>query len=103
MGVKEKNAVLELILREGRNKQVKRMCQAIGHPVIRLNRPVYGFLRVEGLAPGEWRHLEPPEVELLKKEAAIPSGKRRPPQASREPRAKKAIRRVVVRRSGSKA
>jgi pseudouridine synthase len=69
LNVKDKNAVIELILREGRNKQVKRMCQAIGHPVIRLNRPVYGFLGVQDMGPGEWRHLDPQEVVLLKREA----------------------------------
>jgi pseudouridine synthase len=69
LGVKEKNSVIQLTLREGRNKQVKRMCQAIGHPVIRLNRSAYGFLKVDDMALGTWRHLQSVEVEYLKKAA----------------------------------
>ncbi len=69
MGVKEKNCSLMLTIREGRNKQVKRMCQAIGHPVLRLNRAAFGFLRVEDMAPGQWRHLDPEEVKMLKTQA----------------------------------
>lgn len=68
--VKEKNCVLELTLREGRNKQVKRMCLAVGHPVLRLERSSYGFLRVDDLEPGTWRHLGPAEVKKLKEGAA---------------------------------
>jgi pseudouridine synthase len=106
LNVKDKNAVIELVLREGRNKQVKRMCQAIGHPVIRLNRPVYGFLGVEGLAPGEWRHLEPEEVEMMKREAekssvvaASDSGRKTAAGITR----KKISRRVALRRTKAKA
>lgn len=96
VGVKEKNATVELILREGRNKQVKRMCQAIGHPVMRLNRPAYGFLRVDGLGPGEWRHLEEREVEMLKRDAE--KGPARSARRADEPRlrVKKVLRRVVA-------
>jgi pseudouridine synthase len=57
---------LELILHEGRNRQVRRMCEAIGHPVVHLHRSRYAGLTVEGLEPGRWRELEPSEVELLR-------------------------------------
>jgi 23S rRNA pseudouridine2605 synthase len=57
---------LELTLHEGRKHQVKRMCAAVGHPVRRLHRPVYAGLRLEGLAPGEWRALTLDEVERLR-------------------------------------
>jgi 23S rRNA pseudouridine2605 synthase len=57
---------IELTLHEGRKHQVKRMCAAVGHPVVRLHRPAYAGLTVEGLAPGEWRELEPDEVRALK-------------------------------------
>jgi pseudouridine synthase len=57
---------LELVLHEGRKRQVRRMCEAVGHPVTRLHRPVYAGLTVEGLAPGEWRELEPGEVDPLR-------------------------------------
>jgi pseudouridine synthase len=56
---------IELTIHEGRNRQVKRMCEAIGHPVRRLHRAAYAGLTLEGLEPGQWRELEPSEVELL--------------------------------------
>ncbi len=68
--VKEKNSVIQLTLREGRNKQVKRMCQAIGHPVIRLHRSAYGFLTLEGLEPTQWRTLSEDEVKRLRAAAS---------------------------------
>ena len=57
---------LELTLHEGRKHQVKRMCEAVGHPVRRLHRSRYAGLGLEGLAPGEWRALAPEEVEALR-------------------------------------
>ena len=57
---------LELTLHEGRNRQVKRMCDAVGHPVRRLHRSRYAGLMLEGIEPGAWRELEPSEVELLR-------------------------------------
>ena len=56
---------IELTLHEGRKHQVKRMCEAVGHPVRRLHRRVYAGLTVEGLAPGEWRELSAREVADL--------------------------------------
>jgi 23S rRNA pseudouridine2605 synthase len=56
---------LELVLHEGRNRQVKRMCEAVGHPVRRLHRSAYAGLTLEGLEPGRWRELEPSEVRRL--------------------------------------
>jgi 23S rRNA pseudouridine2605 synthase len=57
---------LELTLHEGRKHQVKRMCEAVGHPVVRLHRSRYAGLTVEGLEPGAWRELEPFEVDQLR-------------------------------------
>jgi len=57
---------LELALHEGRKHQVKRMCEAVGHPVRSLHRPEYAGLRVDGLRPGEWRELTPDEVARLR-------------------------------------
>ncbi len=59
-------ARLELTLHEGRKHQVKRMCAAVGHPVVRLHRSVYAGLTLDGLAPGAWRELRRPEVERLR-------------------------------------
>ena len=49
---------LELTIREGRNRQVRRMTAAIGYPTLRLVRVAVGPWRLEGLLPGEWRELE---------------------------------------------
>ncbi len=57
---------VELTLHEGRKHQVKRMLEAVGHPVTRLHRSVYAGVRLEGLEPGAWRELEPSEVERLR-------------------------------------
>jgi pseudouridine synthase len=59
-------ARFELVLHEGRNRQVRRMCEAVGHRVRRLHRTLYAGLGVEGLAPGAWRELERGEVERLR-------------------------------------
>jgi pseudouridine synthase len=65
------STVLELTLHEGRKHQVKRMCAAVGHPVLRLHRSGYAGLGVEGLAPGEWRELTRGEVAALQKAAGL--------------------------------
>ena len=57
---------LELTIHEGRNRQVKRMFEALGHRVTRLHRSEYAGLTVEGLEPGTWRELEPSEVDRLR-------------------------------------
>jgi 23S rRNA pseudouridine2605 synthase len=59
---------VELVLHEGRKHQVKRMCEAVGHPVRRLHRPEYAGLRVDELAPGAWRELTADEVAALRAE-----------------------------------
>jgi len=61
-----RQATLELALHEGRKHQVKRMCAAVGHPVVALHRSRYAGLGVEGLAPGEWRELTAYEVAALR-------------------------------------
>jgi 23S rRNA pseudouridine2605 synthase len=60
-------ATIELTLHEGRNRQVRRMLEAVGHRVRSLHRSRYGPLTLEGLEPGAWRELEPSEVERLKR------------------------------------
>jgi 23S rRNA pseudouridine2605 synthase len=62
----DRSSVLELTLHEGRKHQVKRMCIAVGHPVLRLHRVRYAGLELGGLAPGEWRELTASEVEALR-------------------------------------
>jgi 23S rRNA pseudouridine2605 synthase len=58
-------SVVELSIHEGRNRQVRRMLEAVGHPVRRLHRSRYARLTLEGLAPGEWRELLEQEVRVL--------------------------------------
>jgi 23S rRNA pseudouridine2457 synthase len=60
-------AWVELELREGRNRQVRRMTAAVGHPTLRLVRVAIGPLRLDGLAPGQWRDLTPAELATLRK------------------------------------
>jgi 23S rRNA pseudouridine2605 synthase len=57
---------LELTIHEGRKRQVRRMCEAVGHPVKQLERVAFGPLRLGGLEPGEHRRLRPAEVERLR-------------------------------------
>ena len=61
-------AWIELILTEGKNRQVRRMTAAVGFPTLRLVRIAIGTLTLEGLVPGTWRLLTNPEVQVLKKQ-----------------------------------
>ena len=58
---------VELAIHEGRKHQVKRMLEAVGHPVRRLHRSRYANLTLEGLGPGESRELTGPEVDALRR------------------------------------
>jgi 23S rRNA pseudouridine2457 synthase len=60
-------AWLEITLREGRNRQVRKMTAAVGHPTLRLVRTKLGALSLEGLLPGEYRELTPWEIDELMK------------------------------------
>jgi 23S rRNA pseudouridine2605 synthase len=59
-------SLLELTIREGRNRQVRRMCEAVGHPVLELQRIGFGPLRLGALKPGAHRRLSAAEVERLR-------------------------------------
>jgi 23S rRNA pseudouridine2605 synthase len=61
------NGLLRITIREGRNRQVRRMCEAVGHPVQSLRRVRFGPLEGRGLGVGEWRELTSEEVEKLKR------------------------------------
>ena len=58
---------IELAIHEGRNRQVRRMLEAVGHPVRALHRSAYAGLTLERLEPGAWRELEPSEVDDLRR------------------------------------
>lgn len=57
--------LLEVIIHEGRKRQVRRMLEAVGHPVIHLKRTEVGFLTLKGLKDGEYRYLNSQEVKKL--------------------------------------
>lgn len=59
------STTVEMTLYEGRNRQVRRMMDAVGHPVRDLQRVGFGNLRLKGLSPGTWRKLRPDEVTAL--------------------------------------
>jgi 23S rRNA pseudouridine2605 synthase len=59
-------ARIEVTIHEGRNRQVRRMLEALGHRVKALHRSRYAHLTLEGLEPGAWRELEPSDVERLR-------------------------------------
>jgi 23S rRNA pseudouridine2605 synthase len=64
--------VLELTLREGRKRQVRRMCEAVGHRVVELERVAFGPLGLRGLERGRSRRLKDVEVDRLRRAAAKP-------------------------------
>ncbi|MNR81391.1 Ribosomal large subunit pseudouridine synthase E [compost metagenome] len=75
-------AWLEIRLREGRNRQIRRMTAAVGYPTLRIYRVALGSVMLGDLPPGAWRDLSPEEVVALKQMAAKPAAqpaKRNPP------------------------
>ena len=65
------NTWIVITLEQGRYRQVRRMCEAIGHPVLRLTRVALGPLRLGSLPRGQWRPLSPAELRSLY--ALVPS------------------------------
>ncbi|HUN78506.1 MAG TPA: pseudouridine synthase [Solirubrobacteraceae bacterium] len=57
---------LQITIREGRNRQVRRMCEAVGYPVASLQRVAFGPLRLDGLKPGAYRRLGEHELRALR-------------------------------------
>lgn len=72
----ERHAWLEICLWEGKNRQVRHMCEAVGHPVKRLRRVEFAGLDVEGLAPGRYRPLTANEILLLQRLTGLDQGQR---------------------------
>ena len=66
------DAILSMVIHEGRNRQVRRMCEAVGHPVSRLKRVRIGPIRDEHIRPGEFRDLTDDEIAALKRESGKP-------------------------------
>ena len=63
---------IEVTLREGRNRQVRRLGDSAGLPVLRLSRSSFAGIEMPGLRPGEWRHLTVDELTALKAEFGVP-------------------------------
>ncbi|MBA2301184.1 MAG: rRNA pseudouridine synthase [Acidobacteria bacterium] len=64
------DAILALVIYEGRNRQVRRMCDAVGHPVVKLKRVRIGPIHDEHIRPGEFRDLSEREITALKRAAS---------------------------------
>ena len=79
----ENNSWLEIVLHEGKHHEVRRLLEAVGHPVSKLRRVGLGPLTARGLKPGQFRSLTPAEVRGL---LAPPAARPRPAGASRERR-----------------
>lgn len=65
--IKENNCIVNIIIHEGKNRQVRKMCKAIGHPVVSLKRKQIGKLNLNGLKIGEWRNLTNQEIGYIKR------------------------------------
>jgi 23S rRNA pseudouridine2605 synthase len=66
-----KDSVLEITVHEGRKRQIKRMCKAVGHPVLSLTRVEFGGIRVGNLRPGHYRLLSDSEVSNLRNKVSL--------------------------------
>jgi len=90
-------SVIELVLHEGRNRQVRRMLERVGHPVLRLVRVRVGPVALGDLAPGAWRELTSREVRLIQKGPVVAP----PAEAPRRPRQEDAVSTKNPHRGGS--
>ncbi len=63
----DNTTLLKIIIREGKNRQVRRMCDAINHPVVDLKRTEIGGLQLGNLPYGKWRYLTKPEIDRIMK------------------------------------
>jgi 23S rRNA pseudouridine2605 synthase len=75
-GSDAQHALLSIVVKEGRNRQVRNMCDAVGHPVDRLRRVRIGSITDEHIRPGEFRELDAKEIAALKRAAARPDAGR---------------------------
>jgi len=77
---------IEMTIREGMNRQVRRMTAAVGHPALRLVRVAIGPISLGNLAPGVWRELTAGEVQAIQGSGAAAGSKLRRPESPRAPR-----------------
>ena len=79
----ETNAWVEVTLHEGKHHEVKRMLEAVGHPVSKLRRVAVGPVTTRGLEPGQFRALRPEEIKALLRGEGRPEGALRPTRSRR--------------------
>ena len=82
---REKNALVEITLREGRNRQVRRMLEAVSHAASSLRRVSFAGVELEGMAPGEHRELLPAEIKKLRRIAEMGLKSKSRPRARPKP------------------
>ena len=82
---RDKNALVEITLREGRQRQVRRMLEAVGHPVSSLRRVEFAEIELEGLLSGEHRELLPAEIKKLRRTAELGLKRKSRPRARPKP------------------
>jgi 23S rRNA pseudouridine2605 synthase len=102
----EGNSWFEVRLREGRTQQIRKMFQAVGHPVSKLRRVAIGPIADPELGPGDWRELSPREVKMLEtmQEPAKPKPRRTPARpAAKKPAASTSKARAGAKRPSTKA
>jgi pseudouridine synthase len=66
-------STVEITIHEGKNRQVRKMFETLGYPVLRLKRVAIGPLVIEGIEEGKWRYLRKKEVDKLKRTAGMPA------------------------------
>ena len=98
-GHTDKHTWLEFVLEEGRNRQIRKMCEAVGWTVLRLRRVAIGPLTIEGISPGDYRSLSSKEVLSLYDAAGVRPGERAKPskrQKKRETAPQEALNRYCT-------
>jgi 23S rRNA pseudouridine2605 synthase len=106
---RKQSTVLKVVLREGRNREIRRMLASVGHRVLRLKRVALGPLRLGDLPAGGYRRLETSELRKLRfaaerrggssaKKKTGPKGRRREPESTAAPAPRKVKRRVAKKR-----
>lgn len=84
--VERRSTWLRIIMREGKNRQIRRVAEKLGHPVKRLTRTHIGPIALDNIKPGDFRELSREEVRLLKAEAQRPPKPLKPASNKRKPK-----------------
>lgn len=92
---------LSILLREGRNRQVRRLGEATGNPVLRLARTAHAGITTEGLRPGQWRYLTRDELADLKKSYGVPRRIRSAAEPAPPPKRERSLKKQKPRGAAS--